>query len=116
MVLDVLKEDPFGFDLSDDAGDMRKEVPRVFFSEEGSGLTEGLAGIPGSEEMNSATPSSAVEGLEVTPDRSLLKAPVCHARKKDFDRAGFPFNVTDDSRLRNRESDTEIESSDPGAT
>lgn len=67
MMGDVLQEDEVGLDLPDDAGDVRPEVALVGLGPALPGDREGLAGIAGSDAMNAATPSAAVEGSQIRP-------------------------------------------------
>lgn len=67
MMGDVFQEDEVGFDLADEAGDMRPEVALVGLGPPLPSNGEGLAGITGSEAMNAATPRAAVEGSQIRP-------------------------------------------------
>lgn len=67
MMGDVLQEDEIGFDLADDAGDMRPEVALVGLGPALSRDGEGLAGITGSDAMNASAPRAAIEGLQIRP-------------------------------------------------
>jgi len=52
---DVLEEAPLWLDLSDDPGNVGPQVPGVLLSKPISGTTEGLARIPGVEDMYLST-------------------------------------------------------------
>lgn len=59
-----------------------------------SGIALSLARVPASEEIHKATPRSAVEGLEIVPDRSDIQRLVAHPRHESGRGSCFPFNVT----------------------
>jgi len=67
-----------------------------------------------SDEIHAAAPRAAVEGSQVRPDRSRLQTAVLHARDQDCGCVSFPLNVTDGSQRGDGESDTELETSNPG--
>jgi hypothetical protein len=69
VVGDVLEEAPLGLALPEDAGDVRPDVARVVGAGPPSGDGEGLAGVSAHDAIHRATPSSAVEGGQVRPDR-----------------------------------------------
>ena len=95
MVADVLQEHELGLALADDPGDMGPQVPRVVGSSSLSRHRERLARVAPSDEIHDATPASAVEGGHVIPDRSWIQPPLRHTRRKNGNRMGFPFDVTD---------------------
>lgn len=66
----------------DSPPDVRPEVARVFDAATGAGHAEGLAGKARQYAIHCATPASTVEGAEISPDRSGVKTPVCHARRQ----------------------------------
>src|SRR5690606_19931781 len=79
-----------------------------------------LAGVSRSEDMNEATPRSAVEGEHVRPDRRRMKPPRLHRRDQRRGGSGFPLHVADRARRRKAhmemgEMDAEFEPSDAGA-
>jgi len=74
----VLEEHPFGADFGDDAGNVGPEVTGIVLASPQPREGEGLAWITGSDEMNAAAPRSAVEGLEIVPDRSWRQGRVRH--------------------------------------
>lgn len=53
-------------------------MPWIRVATSTTGVAEGLAGITGSDEMNSAAQWSRVEGSQVVPDRSLTQGLVRH--------------------------------------
>lgn len=77
---DVLGEDQRRRDLPDDAGDVRPEPPFVVHSPALARGREGLTGEAGRDEIHAAAPCSAVEGLEIVPDRSRIQGLVLHPR------------------------------------
>jgi hypothetical protein len=56
MPFDILGEDPFGFNLGNNAGDVGPKVSRIVPAFAVPGKAERLAGITGRDEMNSVTP------------------------------------------------------------
>lgn len=94
VALDVLEEHPLGSDLSDDAGGLRPEMAGIVRSASFAGDAEGLAGIAGSNEMNSAAPRAAVEGSQIVPDRRWIQRLVDHPGHERGRSVGFPFDET----------------------
>lgn len=78
MAGDVFKEAPFRRDLPNDAGDLGPKVPLVLFAPSETGERERLAGIAGSDDMNTAAPRQAVEGSEIVPDNSRSQGRIRH--------------------------------------
>jgi hypothetical protein len=79
---DVLEEAESGLENPNSICDPRPEVPRVVLSGSFSGCAEGLAGITAREDVHFASKRPPRKGLEISPDRSRVKRPVFHARKK----------------------------------
>lgn len=69
MAGNVFEEHPLGFDLADDAGDMRPEVPGVVGSLALSGRAERLAGVSGKHGVDRAPERLPVKGGDIIPDR-----------------------------------------------
>ena len=74
----------------------------------------GLAGEARREDLYEAAPRAAVEGAKVIPDRRLIQGAVCHARRKDAGRIGFPFDVTDGAVRGLSEAEAEFEAAAAG--
>jgi hypothetical protein len=115
VTLDVLKEHPSRATLVDDPGDLRPEVPWVVLAPPMTGDAEGLAGVAGSDEMNSAAPWSAVEGSKVVPDSSLSQGLVAHPGHESGRRVGFPLDVTHSPIVWLGDVDAEVEAAVSGA-
>jgi hypothetical protein len=94
MPKDVFEEDPFWLGLPNDSCHLGPEVAGILESSPLPARREGLAGITGREDMNSATPQAAVEGGKVTPDRSFSQGLVRHPGHESGRRMGFPLDVT----------------------
>jgi len=116
---DVLAEDKTRPALIGDAADLGGEEPLTIGSGTLSGDAVVLAGVARSEDMNSSTPWSSVEGSHVRPDRSRMKPPRFHARDQACGGCGFPLHVTDASSLfavdAESEGDAEFEPADASA-
>lgn len=115
MPLHVLAEDPLRRDLVDDARNVRPEVPRVCRSASLPRDAEGLAGITGSDEMNSAAPRSAVEGSKVVPDSRLAQGRVLHPGHESGRRVTFPLDETNSPISGLGDVKAEIETAIAGA-
>jgi hypothetical protein len=59
------------------------------------GVADVLAGEPASDEIHDATPRAAVEGRNITPDRSRSQGTILHARRQYRSRIGVPLHETD---------------------
>lgn len=94
VTFNVFAEDPFGFDLVDDPGDVRPQVPGIGFAVSLARLAEGLAWITGRDEMNAAAPGAAVEGCEIVPNKRWSQGRVFHPGHESGRRVGFPLDVT----------------------
>lgn len=107
--LDVLGEHRRRPDLVDDPLDVWPEVPRVAPPLALAGDAERLARIAGREDMNAVAPRSAVEGLEVVPDRRLLQGLVLHPGHEGGRSVGFPLDETNSpvAGLGDREAELE---------
>lgn len=60
-----------------------------------AGDAEILAGESRNDAIHRSTPASSIEGGDVGPDRSVIQAPLLHARDQDCGGVGFPLNVAD---------------------
>lgn len=69
MTGDVFEDDPFRFDLSDDAGDMRPQVPFVVGATALSREGERLAWVSCGDCVDDPAPWAAVECCEIVPYR-----------------------------------------------
>lgn len=100
MAGDVLKEDPSGPALFDDAGNVGPEVALVVGAAALSGLTEWLAGIACQNGVHDAAPGSGVEGGNVAPDRRGVQVSGSLCSHKSGARVGLPFDIGGGGKAR----------------
>lgn len=112
---DVLAEDPFGADLADDPGDFWPEVPGVVLAATHTGEAEGLAGIAGRDEMNSAAPRPAFKGSQIVPYNSRSQGRVRHPCHESGRGETVSLDITHGSISGLCEMKAEVQSSDAGA-
>ena len=115
MMGDILKEDEGRFDLADDAGDMRPEVPRVVCAPALARDGERLARIAGSDDVHRAAPRAAVEGSNVIPDNSPIQGRVFHPRHESGCGVGFPFDMAHSTISGDGDGEPEVEPTCAGA-
>lgn len=115
MAGNILEEAPAGSDLAHDPRDLGPEVTWIVFAKPASGKAEWLAGITGRHEMNTATPSSAVEGSQIVPYRSRSQGRVCHPRHERGRGETVSLDITHSSVSGLCEVQAEIKASDTGA-
>lgn len=114
MAADVLKENPLGPALDDDAPDVRPEMARVAPAETLAGGRERLARISRSDDVHASTPASAVEGGKVVPDRSWCQGLIFHPGHEAGRGEGFPLDVTHSPEPGLGDVQPEVETSDSG--
>lgn len=112
---DVLEEAPFGADFTDDPGDGRPQVPGVIAAAPVACKAEGLAGITGRDEMNAAAPRSAIEGLEIVPDRCRCQGLVFHPGHESGRGETVSLDITHSAVSGFGEVQAEVKSGDSGA-
>ena len=112
---DVFEEAPFGIEVCDDPSNMGPEVSGIAFPEALAGEGKRLAGISASEDMNLATPWSAVESGNVVPDRRFTQGLVFHPGHDSGRNEGFPLDVTNSSVSGLGDMQAEFKTSDAGA-
>lgn len=115
MADDVLEEEPLGPDVADDAGDVRPEVPGIGGAELLAGGRERLARVARSDDVHRSTPERAVEGGEVVPDRSRMKARVLHPGHESGRREGIPLDEAHSAIAGLGDGDAEVQAGDAGA-
>lgn len=98
--------------LSDDPRDVRKEVDGDLSTPGGS--AEWLAWGPSSDCIHDLTPRSRLEGDKVRVYRSGVKQPFLHSLRQTRGEIGVPFHVADGAGTRDSESDSEVETPNPG--
>jgi hypothetical protein len=114
MAGDVLAKSESWSALSDDSGNFGPEVARIALTASLTGEGEGLAGISRCEDIHDSTPRAAVEGSEVTPDRSLVQETSLHRFDHDGSGEGFPLHVAH-CFSRSDAAEAEVDSADAGA-
>jgi hypothetical protein len=110
MMGDILEKDEGRFDFTDDPGDMRPEVTRVFSAETLARDGERLARISRSDDVHRAAPLSAVKGSNVVPDNSLIQGRVFHPRHESGCGEGFPFDMAHSTIPGDGDGEPEVES------
>ena len=68
MTGDVFQEDPFGGTFPDDAGDLGPEVAGIIGATAFASGAEGLAGIPGEDDVEGAAKGTGIEAAKIIPD------------------------------------------------
>ena len=68
MACDVFEKDPLGAALDDDTGDLWPEVARIVSTAAFASGTEGLTGISGEDDVESAAERPGIEAAEIIPD------------------------------------------------
>lgn len=112
---DVLQIDESGLHLANDSSDIGPEMALVVFSVALAGMRERLARVSRSDEIHRSTPRSAVEGLEIVPDRSRIQGLVLHPGHEDGRGESVPLDTHDGSCGWDRQLDGQVETSDPRA-
>jgi hypothetical protein len=79
-----------------------------------AGDADVLARPAASDKIHDSTPASAVEGGNVTPDRSWIQPFFAYTRRQNRSGIGFPLHVTDDARRWYNSVDRSLESSGSG--
>ena len=92
MPRNVLKEDPFGLNLSDDPGDVRPKVAGVILAFSLSRCGKRLAWVSGKHGVTDAAPRSAVEGSHIVPDWSGGEVSGALCGDEDGSRVFFPLD------------------------
>jgi hypothetical protein len=109
---DVLEEPKPSARFVEDSAHVRPKVPRVIGSGSTARDAERLAWVTASDEIHCATPSAAVEGRQIVPDRSLIQARVRHPLHEHGRREGFPLDVANSATPPGQ---AEVKSSDAAA-
>ena len=89
---DVFEKDPLGAALSNDAGNLGPEVPRVVGTTAFSGRAERLAGISGEDDVESPGEVPAIEAAEVIPDGCRSEVPGALGGDEDGTGPALPFD------------------------
>lgn len=96
---DVLQEHECGSNLANDSRDVVEQPPLVGDTEPLPGLAVRLAREARSDEIHDATPRSAVERPNRSPDRSWSQETRFHLRDQIRGGEGFPLHVADSPSL-----------------
>jgi hypothetical protein len=115
VVCDIFEEHEGRLGFSDDAGDRRPKVARVFSAELLPGDAERLARVSGNDAMNSAAPRQAVEGSHVRPKRGVVHEALFDTRRQLRAEIDFPLHVADRSSASNSQTEAEVEAAVAGA-
>lgn len=70
-------------------------MPGVVGAELLAGDAEGLAGVTANDSLHAATPRSAVEGVQIRPDRRVMKGTLRNTRDQELAGSDFVFHVAD---------------------
>ena len=84
---DVFEENPFGCAFPDNPGDFGPEVAGIVCPAAFAGGAEGLAGISGEDDVESAAEGPGIEAAQIIPDRGRGEIP--SALGGDEDRSGI---------------------------
>lgn len=97
MACDVLEEEPFGFDLSDDPFDVREQVAFVILATTPAGGAERLARVARKDCVDAPAPVITDEGSQVSPHRGRPErsgAPSVCGGRSNRRRSGAMFGKT----------------------
>jgi hypothetical protein len=113
---DVLQEHEAGSHFTNHASDFRPQPPLVVLGFSSSGETDGLAGEPRRYEIHDSAPRSAIEGLEIVPDRRSIHGLVLHPRHEQGRGESVPLNEAHGSvGVSDGELEPEFQPSDSSA-
>ena len=89
---DVFEEDPFRGTFPDNPGDLGPEVPGVVGTLAFPSGTEGLAGISGEDDVESAAKRPGIEAAQIIPDWRQGEIPRALGGDEDFAGIAFPLD------------------------
>ena len=89
---DIFEEDPFGGTFPDDTGDLGPEVARIVGTTAFASGTEGLAGISGEDDVESAAKRPGIEAAQVVPDWRGCEIASALGRDEDGARPILPLD------------------------
>ena len=115
MMGDIFEKDEGRFDLADDPGDMRPEMPGIVGAPALSRDRERLARIARRDDIHRAAPRLAVECGNVVPDNSLIQGRVRHPRHESGRSICFPLDMAHSSISGQSEGKPEIDPARAGA-
>ncbi len=109
--LDVLEEAESWSQNPNASCNGRPEVSLVVCSESLTGCAEGLARVTAREDVHAARKRSPREGSQISPDRSRIKRPAFHSRKKKLDCAGFDLRISDRAQALDASAQSKVNAS-----
>lgn len=89
---DVFEEDPFRGAFADDPGDLGPEVAGIVGTGPFSGCAEGLAGISGEDDVESAAEGAGIETAQIVPDGGRGEIPGALGGNEDGAGPVLPFD------------------------
>jgi hypothetical protein len=112
---DVLEETDSRLYLSHNTEYVGPQVARIAFTKSLSSEGKRLARVATSDDIHEAAPRSAIEGLEIVPDRRAIQGRVLHPRHESGRGVGVPLDVTNSSvGASEGEVQSEVDSGNPG--
>ena len=107
----VFEEHPLGAAFPDNPGDVGPEVPWIVGAAAFASCTEGLAGIPGEDDVEGAAKGTGIEAAKIIPDwcRGEVSCALCgdeHAA-----RPVLPFDISTGVIVGFGEHDAQIQAS-----
>ncbi len=110
MARDVFKEDPFGFDLANDPGNVWPEVAGVVFALSLSRGGKRLAWVSGKDGVADPAPGAAVKGADVVPDRGRGEVAGALCGNEDLSGVFFPLDKAGGGKARLGKVKTHVKS------
>ena len=92
MACDVFKENPLGTAFDDDAGNLGPAVAGIIHPAAFSGGAEGLAGIPGQDDVEGTAERTGIEAAQIIPDWRRCEIPCALGRDEDGARPILPLD------------------------
>ena len=108
---DVFEEDPFGAAFPNNAGDFRPEVAEIIGTATFSGGAEGLAGISGEDDVESAVKGPGIEAAQIVPDWRGGEIPSALSRDEDCAGPILPLDKGAGVKIGFGEHDAKIQAS-----
>ena len=111
VTCDVFKEDPFGGAFPDDAGNLGPEVAGIIHPAAFSGGAEGLARIPGEDDVEGPLEGPGIEAAQIVPDWSRGEVSGALGGNEDVSGIALPFDKSAGVKSGFGEHDTQIQAS-----
>ena len=112
---DVFEEHPLWSTFADNPGDIGPEVPRIIGTIALSGGAEGLAGVTGEDDVESAAEGSGIEAAQIVPDRRWRKVASALGGDEDASGIALPFHEGAGVKPGFGKHDAQIQASAAGA-